>query len=486
MGLGIMAAADFRYISNRKGEIIMATLRIIGIDLAVTAAHRAIVLDSASNQYVSHVISFHSNPAEIDQVLSFARSGAPAHTRLIAVLEATNMAWFTVGTYLHRRGVEVYRVNGRQTADQRKVYHRHAKSDRIDARVLPKLYLNAPDRINRLFLPEPDIMELQRLCREVTRLSHQIGSSKNRLLAIDNFAWLGFTGIIQPYDAPARWLRRHWYDPWRVYQVGTETLKQAWLQDNQDPEQDLSWIEPLVAHAQQVIAFYGEPAPIDYQRLQAFLTREQARLEQAEAQRHWLQLKQLRPLYRQIYPQRYLESIPGVGQDSAATYVAFVGDIHRFPSLNDFLGWSGMIPFSNQSGEGQSRGLHITQAGPDLLKRTAFLTANVARLYDPQIAAVYYDQMINKGKHHLQAVCACATHLLTRVYVVLRENRPLELRDVDGTPVSKQLARAICQERYKVPEEVRIQNNHRVRTRRAEQRLEMRTQRRQVKQRSKG
>jgi len=464
----------------------MATLRIIGIDLAVTAAHRAIVLDSASNQFVSHVISFHANPAEIEGVLAIARKGAPANTRVIAVLEATGMAWFTVGTYLHRRGVEVYRVNGRQTADQRKVYHRHAKSDRIDARVLPRLYLNAAERITRLFLPEPRIMELQRVCREVTRLSQQISASKNRLLAIDNFAWLGIKDLLPPYEAPARWLRRQWYNPWQVYQAGSEALKQAWLQSHADPEQDLSWVEALVAQAQQVMAFYGEPAPIDYPRLQAFLGREQARLEQVEAQKHLLQLKMLRPLYRQLYPQRYLESLPGVGQDSAAVFIAFVGDIRRFPSLNDFLGWSGMIPFSSQSGQGQTRGLHITQAGPDLLKRTAFLTANIARLYDPQIAVVYYDQMVNKGKHHLQAVCACATHLLTRVFVVLRENRPLELRDVDGSPISKQRARAICQQHYTVPEQVRRQNNHRVRTQRAEQRLEQRTQRRQLKQRSKG
>lgn len=464
----------------------MATLRIIGIDLAVTAAHRAIVLDSASNQFVSPVISFRTNPAEIDRVLAAARKGAPANVRLIAVLEATGMSWFTVGTYLHRRGVEVYRVNGRLTADQRKVYHRHAKSDRIDARVLPRLYLNTPERLHRLFLPEPDIMELQRLCREVTRLSHQISASKNRLRAMDNFAWLGLKDIFSPYEAPARWFRRQWYHPWRVSQAGAEALKAAWLQFDGDPEQDLGWIEALVAQAQQVMAFYGDPAPIDYQRLQAFLDREQARLEQAEAQKHWLQLKRLRPLYRQLYPQRYLESILGVGQDSAAVFIAFVGHIDRFPSLNDFLGWSGMIPFSNQSGLAQARGLRITQAGPDLLKRTAFLTANVARLYDPQIAALYYDQMRHKGKHHLQAVCACATHVLTRVFVVLRENRPLELRDVDGTPISKRQARAICQQCYAVPEEVRRRNNHRVRTRRAEQRLEQRTRRREYKQRSKG
>jgi len=464
----------------------MKTIRIMGIDLAVTAAHKAIVLDSASNQFITSVISFHTNSADLDRLIEAARRGAPEGTRMIAVLEATNMAWFMVGTYLHRHGVEVYRVNGRQTADQRKVFHRHAKSDRIDARVLPRLYLNAPDRINRLFLPQPATMELQRLCREVTRLSQQISARKNRLLAMDNFAWLGLSDVFPPYAPPARWVRRMWYNPWRVCQAGADALQHAWEQSHPDPDQDLSWVAALVDKAQQVMAFYGEPAPIDYERLQAFLGREQARLEVAEAQKHTLQLKQLRPLYRQLYPQGYLESIPGVGQDSAAVYIAFVGDMRRFPSLNDFLGWSGMIPFSRQSGSGQAKGLHITQAGPDLLKRTAFLNANIARLYDPQIAAVYYDQMVHKGKHHLQAVCACATHLLTRVYVVLRENRPLELRNVDGTPVSKRLARTICQQAYTVPAEVRIQNNHRVRIQRAQHRLEQRTRRREQKQRSKG
>jgi hypothetical protein len=242
----------------------------------------------------------------------------------------------------------------------------------------------------------------------------------------------------------------------------------------------------LLEQAQQVVSFYGDPAPLDYARLQSFLTREQNRLAGWEEQQHWLQLKVVRPLYRQLSPHRYLESVRGIGQDSAAVYQAFVGDVARFPSINAFLGWSGMIPFSSQSGEGQAKGLHITQAGPDLVKRTAFLDANVARLWDPQIAWVYYDQMVHKGKHHLQAVCACATHLLTRVFVVLRDERPLELRDVDGTPLSKPQARAICQERYQVPVEVRIRNNLRVRKERAEQRLERRTQRQEQKHRSKG
>lgn len=464
----------------------MGTFRIIGIDLAVTAAHRAIVLDSASNQFVSPSFSFYANPADMQHLLEVARQGAPEDTRLIAVLEATQMAWFTVGTYLHRHGVEVYRVNGRQTADQRKVYNRHAKSDRIDARVLPRLYLNAPERICRLFLPEPVLMELQRACRELVRLSQQISATKNRLKAVDSFAWLGLTDIFKAYDVSARWMREHWYDPWQVQQAGVEGLKNAWQSAYPGSDEELGWLSALVDKANQVIDFFGQPAPIDYSLLQDFLVREQSRLKELETQKHTLQTKVVQPLYRQLHPTRHLESIAGIGQDSAAIYLAFIGDIQRFSSLNSFLGWSGMIPFSDQSGENQANGLSLTQAGPDLIKRTAFIDAQVARLYDPQIAAVYYDQMLNKGKHHLQAICACATHLLTRVYVVLRNNRPLELRDVDGTALSKEQGRLICEQRYSVPAEVRQRNNHRVRIRRKEQRLEQRTQRREANQKSKG
>jgi hypothetical protein len=131
-----------------------------------------------------------------------------------------------------------------------------------------------------------------------------------------------------------------------------------------------------------------------------------------------------------------------------------------------------LIPFSRQSGDAQARGLRVTKAGPNLLKATAFLNANIARQWDPQIAAIYHRQMMHHGKHHLQAACACATHLLTRIYAVLRDDRPYELQDTDGTPVDRHTARRICLERYHVPDEVRQRNNRRVRKARQEARLE--------------
>lgn len=452
--------------------------RIIGIDLAVKGAHKAVVLDQASNTFVSKLLTVHTDPADLDRILDAARAGASEDIRVIAVLEATGMAWYPVGLYLQGHGVEVYRVNGQQVAALRRVYQRHAKSDRIDARVMARLPLLYPERLHRCHFPSGPQMALQRACREVARLKGQVVASKNRILATDQFAWLGWLDILPPYEAAAFWVRAHYYDPWLVLEVGESELTQAWQAVAPEQPADITWISALVQRAERVIALYGDPNCIDYAQLQASLQREQARLSQAEEQANQLRLTTVRPLYRQLHPERHLESIQGVGQDSAAVYIAFIGDILRFPSLRNFRGWSGLIPFSRQSAGAQARGLRITKAGPDLVKATAFLDAQVARLWDPQIAAIYYNQMMALGKHHLQAVCACATHLLDRVYVVLRENRPYELRDVDGTPVDKHEARRICLEQYRVPDEVRRRNNYRVRRARKEKRLERRNKQR--------
>jgi hypothetical protein len=62
------------------------------------------------------------------------------------------------------------------------------------------------------------------------------------------------------------------------------------------------------------------------------------------------------------------------------------------------------------------------------------------------------------------------------VLVILREDRPYELRDVDGKPVTPEEARTIIAEHYKVPEEVRKRNTRRARKKRLEERLEYQQQ----------
>lgn len=450
-------------------------MRTIGIDLAVSAAHKAIVME-ADGRFVTPVLPFRTRWEEIEQLVQRAREGVDPDLPLQAVMEPTGMAWFPVSVALQRLGVAPYLVNGQRVHDLRRFYKRHSSSDRISARVLAKLPVVDRESLYPLELPSAPQLACQRGCKELDRLQTQTTAIKNRLRDVDRFAWPGLDRIFRDlYSPTARFFHRTWYDPAHVVTAGVDAVRRT-FRAFAGQQEDLDWVPDLCQLAIQVLQLYALTA-LDYGILQQQLGRELEHLEYLEQRADTLWRNTVRPLYHQLHPSRHLETLYGVGEQGAAVYVSFIGRVQRFPDQRHFRGWHGLIPDSRQSGDVESKGLHISQAGPDLIKRFGYLNANIARQYDPQIAAIYYDQMVRKGNHHHQAVCACATHLLDRIYVILKEDRPYQLRDVNHNPVTPQQARSLIAEHYTVPDEVRQRNNRRARKLRAEQRLERKLKR---------
>jgi hypothetical protein len=457
-------------------------MRIIGLDRAITSAHKAVVADE-TGKFVTPVFSVATWPKDLAAMLRRARQGAAADLPLTVVMEPTGLAWLPVAVYLLLQQVTVYLVNSQQVADLRRYYKKHAKSDRIDARVLAKLPVVSPEKLHPLVLPPADLFTLQRACKQVDWLITHIPALHNQIVALDRVVWLGgWEDLVfgDPFSPAARWCRERYYDPTAVLSAGTKTIRQAWRASDVDPTDGGAWAKPLVALAKQVVALYGSPSPhVDFGALQAEVSLKQKGLAHFEADRDQWRLEVVRPLYRRLHPSRNLETLKGVGQDSAAVFLSFIGDPKRFPNGRVFRGWSGLVPRSAQSAESEAKGLHISQAGPDLPKKYAFLDGDVGRRWDPQLAKIYYDQMVRYGKHHTQAVVAVATHLLDRILVVLQEDRPYELRDVDGTLVTVEQAQRILAEKYTVPDDVRKRNNRRARRARAEAKAERQHARRE-------
>lgn len=458
-------------------------MRTLGIDLAITAPHRALVTDE-SGKFVTPLLSFHSRWDEMQQLVHRAREGVAPDYPLQAVMEPTGMAWFTVSVALKRLNVDpIFLVNGQKTHDLRRFYQRHSSSDRLSARVLAKLpFYDDDDILYPLYLPTASQLACQRACKELDRLEELSTAFKNRIRDIDRFAWPGLESIFKDIFSPlARFFRTSWYNPASVLDAGVDQIRLSFL-PLVDPVDDLAWVDDLIQLALDVLTLYGTDA-LDYSLLQQEVCRNQRWLSLLEEESTSVWRDVTRPLYRLLHPSRHLESLYGVGEKSAAVYVSFIGRAARFPSNRKFRGWHGLIPDSRQSGDAESKGLHVSQAGPDLVKKFAYIGGDVARRYDPQIAQLYHDQMLNKGNHHNQAVCACATHLLDRVRVILLEDRPYQLRDPDGFPVTPEQARAIIAQRYTVPDEVRQRNNRRARKKRAEERAERKHRRRQRRRR---
>jgi Transposase IS116/IS110/IS902 family len=132
-----------------------------------------------------------------------------------------------------------------------------------------------------------------------------------------------------------------------------------------------------------------------------------------------------------------------------------MGPAHRFPTASKFRSFTGLAPKASETGQTDRKGQPISKAGNRLLRATLVRAADNARRVDPQLARIYYLQMVERGKDHLGAVCVVAAHLAERAWVTFNREMPYVICDTDGTPVTPDQAKAIIAEHWTVPEEVR-------------------------------
>ena len=149
------------------------------------------------------------------------------------------------------------------------------------------------------------------------------------------------------------------------------------------------------------------------------------------------------------------------GDHTAPIFLATVGDPARFRSQSSFANYCGIVPGASQSAGSEAKGLRMTKAGPAIMRWALFQAGGIGRAHDPQLACVYYREMVHNGKNHMQAMGAVMSHMSARILAVLREDKPYDLRDMDGRPVSREEARKIILSKYQVPEEIRRERRHR-------------------------
>jgi transposase len=111
-------------------------------------------------------------------------------------------------------------------------------------------------------------------------------------------------------------------------------------------------------------------------------------------------------LYLEIHPSDNLRTIPGVGDHTAPIFLATIGDPARFRSQSSFANYCGIVPGASQSAGSEAKGLRMTKAGPAIMRWALFQAGGIGRAHDPQLACIYYREMVHNGKNHTQAIGA--------------------------------------------------------------------------------
>jgi hypothetical protein len=209
-----------------------------------------------------------------------------------------------------------------------------------------------------------------------------------------------------------------------------------------------------LAAAHASLELYGDHPAVAFTDLAAEVQTEVRllRATQAELDRHATQREYC---YRWVDPLGLARSLPGLAQVGGPALVATMGPAHRFPTASKFRSFTGLAPRASETGNTDRKGQPISKAGNRLLRTTLVRAADNARRLDPQLARLYYVQMVQRGKDHLGAVCVVAAHLAERAWTVMDRAMPYVVCDIDGTPVTPEQAKQLIAERWTVPEEVR-------------------------------
>jgi len=124
-----------------------------------------------------------------------------------------------------------------------------------------------------------------------------------------------------------------------------------------------------------------------------------------------------------------VKSLPGVGWITAAHAVARLGDWREITNVRQIAGFLGLVSSEHSTGDHENRG-PITRTGDSRLRNKLIQCAWVAINKDPELRAFYrriYERQPKKVAAR-KAIVAVARKLTTRMYAVLRQQRPFVVR----------------------------------------------------------
>lgn len=291
------------------------------------------------------------------------------HSSYRVTFESTRN-YFWLADFLDEKGVPFIMSN---PFLNRAIANIHAKNDKYDAVILANL--TRSNMIAPCFVSPKPIRELRELVRCRMSIMHQQTVFKNRIHTL--LAKYNFNGPYQYIFGPK----------------GRE-----WLQiQNFSP-----LVKELIEDSLDSIDFLRSKADKLYEKIKRRVLKH--------------------PWYK------ILTSVPGIGLIHAATLIAEIADIHRFPRVESFVRYAGLSVNTFASADKIHYG-HINKQSNYYI-RTAFVEASQLLVRkDPGLSAFYHYLKGLKG--HSIAIVAVARKLSRSVYFMLKKETEYRCRKIN-------------------------------------------------------
>lgn len=116
-----------------------------------------------------------------------------------------------------------------------------------------------------------------------------------------------------------------------------------------------------------------------------------------------------------------LQSIPGIGKQTAVTFIAYTQAFTLFKTHRQFACFAGVAPFEYSSGSSVRGRTKVSHLANKKIKTILNMAALSAKKYDPQLKH-YFDKKIAEGKNKMLVLNAIRCKIISRAFAVINRN----------------------------------------------------------------
>lgn len=390
-------------------------MHYLGIDVS-KASHQCVILNN-DGEALSKSFTILSSKDDFQKIITKINKYNIPKNDIVCGLEATGNLWENLYSFLTRNNFKTIILNPFQTHKYHQVLLKKAKTDAIDAYVIAGLLRSGHARHSHI--PEENIQSLRDLVRLKDGYSKDMKTYKRKALSLINLVFPELLTLIKnPFNVVSSDILTHYQTA-----IDFKNLKPKQLlkiaRSHKGNNYDEQLVKKIILAAKNSIysgkANTARSITLKSLVLQIKHFKEQINMLETEI------LSILKPNdSNPNTPADNLLSIPGVGPHTVACVLAEIGDIHRFSSCKNFIGFVGLYPSIQQSGTSLNK-TKLTVKGSRILKHALYL-ASVAGLRHNAYLRSLYHKKISQGKAPKQALIVVARKLASIIYSILKND----------------------------------------------------------------
>lgn len=388
----------------------------LGIDVG-RYDHQACLIDDQGEILFS--VKFKANYRGFGKLLMHLNKqiGNQEFSRIPVALEATGIYWITVYEQLTKLGMEVIVLNPLQVKACQNRNIRGSKTDRIDASLIAEILRFGKYRPSSI--PDEAEMELRQLTRLRSDFVNLTTGLKMKVMGLMDQVFPEYKDLFRnTFSATSRELLKKAVLPEEIMAISTRKLTRILTKASRGR----MGLRKALDIRKTAASSFGVTLGMNALSLSIKIILDQ--IEHLESQVNQLEEEINRLFAKQ---KTTLTSIPGIGQITAATIRAEIGDFTRFANDKDgalkLVALAGIDPRLRESGRYQGKVKMSKRGSPYLRKavrQAAFSAVYTAK--DPMFTALYRKHL-NKGKHHEVALSHVERKLLHVVYSLLKNKK---------------------------------------------------------------